>query len=83
MNKSVKTTAFLLMIVIFALLIYGCGCFNKGSMTYSRHTTTGQELLDLKEAKDSGAISEEEYEKLRKNVMKEDCKSFPGFADKK
>jgi hypothetical protein len=31
--------------------------------------TIGQELIDLKKAKDSGAISGEEYESQKKKVM--------------
>ena len=34
-------------------------------------TTVGQELVDLKEARDRGAISEDEYQRLRNAAMKE------------
>ena len=34
------------------------------------HTTTGQELIDLKRALDAGAITQEEYEELKKKIMK-------------
>ncbi len=33
------------------------------------NTTTGQELMDLQEALDSGAITQEEYDELRKKIM--------------
>jgi putative oligomerization/nucleic acid binding protein len=33
-------------------------------------TTTGQQLTDLKAALDAGAISPEEYEKKRKEILK-------------
>ena len=32
-------------------------------------TTTGQQLIDLKKALDSGAITKEEYEKERKKIL--------------
>jgi hypothetical protein len=32
--------------------------------------TTGQQLLDLKKALDSGAISQQEYEVLRESILK-------------
>ncbi len=32
-------------------------------------TTVGQELTDLKKAKDSGAITEDEYEMLKKKAL--------------
>ena len=32
-------------------------------------TTTGQELNDLKEALDSGAITEKEYNKLKRKIV--------------
>ena len=36
---------------------------------YEIHTTTGQELMDLQEALGSGAITQEEYDELRKKIM--------------
>ena len=33
------------------------------------NTTTGQELIDLQEALDSGVITQEEYDELRKKIM--------------
>lgn len=32
-------------------------------------TTTGQELIDLQKARDTGAISKEEYEEQRKKIL--------------
>ena len=34
------------------------------------NTTTGQELIDLKQALDSGAITQEEYDKLKLKIIK-------------
>ena len=33
------------------------------------HTTTGQELMDLKEALDSGVITQEEYDELKLKII--------------
>ena len=59
------------LIVAAALLagVSGCAMFNHGTMHYNRTTTIGKELLDLKEAKDKGAISEEEYVKAKKDIL--------------
>ncbi len=48
----------------------GCAMFNEGTVHYSRTTTIGKELVDLKEARADGAISEEEYIKLKEEIMK-------------
>ncbi len=36
-----------------------------------RQTTVGQELLDLKKAKDAGALTEEEYQAQRARILDE------------
>ena len=42
----------------------------KGSMSRTEiHTTTGQELMDLKEALDSQAITQEEYDELKLKII--------------
>ena len=64
--------------VIPLLLLYCAGVMpfsemdskiiNSGNRTQI-HTTTGQELMDLKEALDTGTITQEEYDELRKKIM--------------
>lgn len=49
--------------------VSGCAICNRGSMNYNRTTTIGKELIDLKEAKDKGAVTEEEYAKTKKEIM--------------
>jgi hypothetical protein len=53
------------------LLLAACG--GGGSSVESRSeirsTTTGQELLDLKAARDSGAMTEDEYETQREKIL--------------
>jgi len=60
--------------VIAALLGACSGCAwsigDKGeACTASRTPTRGQELIDLKKARDDGAISDAEYEKLKQLIM--------------
>ncbi len=57
--------------VAATLLLAACG--GGGSKVESsnevRATTTGQELLDLKSALDSGAITQDEYEEQREKIL--------------
>ena len=59
--------------MLFGLLVTaglsGCAAFNKGSVQYTRTTTLGQELIDLQNARDQNAISEEEYNQARKALL--------------
>ena len=48
----------------------GCAMFNKGQLHYNRTTTVGQELVDLQTAKEKGALTDEEYEKVKKEILK-------------
>ena len=42
---------------------------NTGGKFISINTTAGQELMDLQQALDTGAITQEEYDELRKKIM--------------
>ena len=68
MKKTKILPTLLALLVIISLT--GCAMFNEGTVHYSRTTTVGKELVDLKEAKADGAISEEEYIKLKEEIMK-------------
>ena len=68
----------LIFIAIISLLLMYCApkssysngwVSGSGGNTTVINTTTGQELLDLKQALDSGAITQEEYDELRKKIM--------------
>ena len=61
--------AALSMLVITSLT--GCAMFNKNVITSTRTTTIGQELADLQNAKESGAVTEEEYNRIKSNILKE------------
>jgi uncharacterized membrane protein len=67
--KTTKTLPTLLCLVVMISLT-GCAMFNHGTMHYNRTTTIGMELIDLKKARDNGALSEEEYTKLKEEIMK-------------
>ena len=66
--KTAKTLPTMLALLVIVSLS-SCAMFNKGTAHYSRTTTIGQELIDLKEARDNEVISEEEYSKLKKEIM--------------
>jgi len=67
--KMKKITAILTAIILVSG-ITGCAMGNKGTVHYTRTTTIGQELIDLKEAKDKGAITEQEYNKVKEDIIK-------------
>ena len=60
----------MILIIICFVGPSGCVGVQAGTEQVQTQQTVGQELIDLKRAKDSGAITEEEYEKLKKNIMK-------------
>lgn len=55
--------------VLLAAGLSGCAMFNRGMMNYTRTTTIGKELIDLKDAKDKGALSDEEYARTKKAIL--------------
>ena len=66
----------LLLIISIVGLLMGCYL----NMAHSKHasggmnttvinTTTGQELIDLQQALDSGVITQEEYDKLKLKII--------------
>jgi uncharacterized membrane protein len=48
----------------------GCGSTTKTEIKESPKTTLGQELIDLEEAYKKGVITESEYEKQKKALLK-------------
>ena len=53
--------------VAFALALTGCSSTSETNV--EQHETKGQQMMDLKEAYETGAITEEEYEELKERVM--------------
>ena len=62
LNKSILGAA----IIAVVLGLSACG----GSTTVKQTETQGQQLLDLKEAYDKGVISEKEYNKTKRQILK-------------
>ncbi len=60
-------TALLASTLAFGLA--ACGGGGATSATAITTTTTGQQLIDLKAARDSGAITEGEYERQRRKIL--------------
>jgi hypothetical protein len=57
-------------IVLVACLALLAGCFNGGNTNISLgDVSLGQQLIDLKRALDEGAITEDEYEDAREQLM--------------
>jgi uncharacterized membrane protein len=55
---------------VFAITVSGCAIgLGGGHDEYVHQQTTGKALLDLKAAKDRGAISEEEYQKQKEKII--------------
>ena len=67
---TMKKMAGILLVLILVSGIAGCAVGNKGTLHYNRTTTIGQELPDLQAAKDKGALSEDEYNKIRADIMR-------------
>jgi hypothetical protein len=63
-----KLIATVLLFSAFALGLAGCG--GGGATTQVSTKTLGQELTDLKQAYESGAMTQDEYEDARKTIMK-------------
>lgn len=56
---------------LMAILFSGCAWQIGGDKhgTPAIHPTRGQELIDLKRAKDQGAITEDEYQAQRQKIL--------------
>lgn len=64
-----KISVLVLAVCFLMATLSGCAIGTKGATSVS-NPTLGQELIDLKKAKDSGVISTEEYEKLKEKLKK-------------
>ena len=57
--------------LVSVLVLSGCvAAIGNREGKRSEGTTVGQELVDLKKAKDAGAISDAEYEAQRARILK-------------
>jgi hypothetical protein len=64
-----KTLKSLIVAGVMVAGLSGCALLNKVDVEYSRHTTIGQELIDLQQAKEKGVISDEEYFNAKKEIL--------------
>ena len=61
---------------IFAMILVStlvsCLAVGTGGKKIEQQPTLGQELLDLKKAKDEGAISDQEYNEMKEKLKRRD-----------
>jgi len=65
-----KTSKLLAVAFASALLLTGCGGGGAKVQTTTTNTTMGQELMDLNTSYKQGLITEKEYNKAKKAIMK-------------
>lgn len=64
-----KLTKLTILLICGSLALTACGRSSSSTANVST-STTGQELTDLKAAHDAGAMSDDEYEKKRQQILK-------------
>ncbi len=57
-------------LIVSVLAIFLCGCVAGIGSDTIELPSVGQELTDLKKARDQGAINDEEYVELKQKIMK-------------
>jgi len=66
----VKKIISTLLIIVLMFTMVSCIAVGSGGKKVDNQTTLGQQLIDLKKARDEGAISAQEYEELREKLKK-------------
>ena len=69
MTSLPKTLVSLAVCGLLLLGVAACGGGGAEVKSEVSTTTTGQQLMDLKKAVDSGAMTQQEYEKERKKIL--------------
>lgn len=59
-------------VAMMMTMLSAAGCGGADVRTQTTTTTTGQELMDLKKAYDTGVITEKEYERKREEILDRD-----------
>ena len=67
-------------IIILTIMVQtSCGSMNKahGDLHYNKNVTKGQELIDLKNALNKGALDQDEYDLMKDRIINDEyLKSF-------
>ncbi len=69
---TASVTQKLVLLALSGILIVGITACGGGGAEVQSHVTTttvGQQLIDLKKAYDSGAMTQQEYEQQRKKIL--------------
>jgi len=64
-----KTISFLLVIALLITMV-SCIAVGSGGKKVENQPTLGQQLIDLKNARDEGAVSNQDYADLREKLKK-------------
>jgi len=64
-----KIISVLLVLTLLTTMV-SCIAVGSGGKKVENQTTLGQQLIDLKKARDEGAVSAQEYEELREKLKK-------------
>ena len=64
-----KTIRFLLVIALLSTMV-SCIAVGSGGKKVENQPTLGQQLIDLKNARDAGVVSNQEYADLREKLKK-------------
>ena len=62
-------------IIIFTIMVQtSCGSMNKahGELYYNNNVTKGQELIDLKNALNKGALDQDEYDLMKDRIINDE-----------
>ena len=68
MKKIIRT----IFVMILVSTLVSCLAVGTGGKKIEQQPTLGQELLDLKKAKDEGAISGQEYNEMKEKLKRTD-----------
>ena len=68
MKKIIGT----IFVMILVSTLVSCLAVGTGGKKIEQQPTLGQELLDLKKAKDEGAISDQEYNEMKEKLKRRD-----------
>jgi predicted small lipoprotein YifL len=68
---SIKPILTSLVIATLISSLAGCGSDTKVTNTTTHERSVGQQLTDLDQARQQGVVSEEEYERLKKKIIKD------------